>query len=115
MKFEFATATQIIFGNNTFSDIGTIAAKMGSKALVVTDSRIDSAKELYAKLDKSGLKHVTYNAEGEPTTVSSMAAAEQARNARCDMVIGLGGGSVIDTGKVAATMLTNTGLLTDYL
>ncbi|MHC4639181.1 MAG: iron-containing alcohol dehydrogenase [Planctomycetota bacterium] len=115
MRFEFATAGRIIFGNDTFKEAGPAAAKAASKVLVVTDRNIASAKELHGQLEEEDLQYVTYYCDGEPTTESAMASAEEARNSGCDGVIGLGGGSVIDTGKVAATMLTNTGELMDYL
>ncbi|MHC4299672.1 MAG: iron-containing alcohol dehydrogenase, partial [Planctomycetota bacterium] len=50
-----------------------------------------------------------------PTTTLAKAAAETARQADCDLVLSIGGGSVLDTGKVVAAMLTNTGELKDYL
>jgi alcohol dehydrogenase class IV len=50
---------------------------------------------------------------GEPTIDVVRAGMEAARN--CDMVIGLGGGSVMDTGKAIAALVTNPGEITDYL
>ena len=52
---------------------------------------------------------------GEPTTDIALVGAQKAREAACDWVIGIGGGSVIDTGKVIAALLTNKGKLMDYL
>jgi alcohol dehydrogenase class IV len=52
---------------------------------------------------------------GEPSVDSVIDGVEQVRQAKCDMVVAIGGGSVIDTGKVIAAMLTNVGDLTDYL
>jgi len=45
----------------------------------------------------------------------ALAAVRKARRVECDLVIGIGGGSVIDTGKVVAALITNSGRLTDYL
>lgn len=115
MRFEFATATRIIFGNGTFREVAPIAAEMGKSVFVITDTRINSAQSLFEQLKKHNIKYITHNAEGEPTTISAMEAVEQSRLADCDLVIGLGGGSVIDTGKVVAAMLTNSGKIEDYL
>ncbi|MGD8963958.1 MAG: iron-containing alcohol dehydrogenase, partial [Desulfobacterales bacterium] len=52
---------------------------------------------------------------GEPTTDMALAGVQKARQAACDWVIGIGGGSVMDTGKVIAALLTNEGKLLDYL
>ncbi|MHC4790689.1 MAG: iron-containing alcohol dehydrogenase [Planctomycetota bacterium] len=52
---------------------------------------------------------------GEPTKTTAKTAVEQARKAKSDLVISIGGGSAIDTAKVIAAMLTNSGELEDYL
>ena len=52
---------------------------------------------------------------GEPTVASAREAAARARDARCDLVIGFGGGSVIDLAKAAAALMTNPGDPLDYL
>jgi alcohol dehydrogenase class IV len=51
----------------------------------------------------------------EPTVDMALDAVRKARRAACDLVIGMGGGSVIDTGKVVAALITNSGRLMDYL
>jgi len=56
-----------------------------------------------------------FNVTGEPTTTIVKEAVEQARQNKLDLVIGIGGGSVLDTGKVVAALLTNTGKLEEYL
>jgi alcohol dehydrogenase class IV len=56
-----------------------------------------------------------FSIPSEPTTDLALAAVEQARKHACDFVIGIGGGSVLDAGKVAAALLTNSGQLMDYL
>jgi alcohol dehydrogenase class IV len=52
---------------------------------------------------------------GEPTVGDAQAGAQQARQAGCDLVIGLGGGSVLDAAKAIAMLLTNGGEALDYL
>ncbi len=56
-----------------------------------------------------------YPVTAEPTVDIALAAVRCARRAECDLVIGIGGGSVIDTGKVVAALITNSGRLEDYL
>ena len=115
MRFEFATATRIIFGPGTIQEVGPLAAELGSSAFVVTGRTIERAKPLLEHLKKHGIKYVTFNVPGEPTTTIAKAAVEQARQVKYDLVIGIGGGSTLDTGKVIAAMLTNSGELEDYL
>jgi len=115
MRFEFATATRIIFGPGTISEAATLSGGFGKLAFVVTGSTVERAAPLLERLDEQGVEYVTFNVSGEPTTIVAIAAVQTARQAGCDMVISIGGGSVLDTGKVVAAMLTNTGELEDYL
>jgi len=115
MRFEFATATRIIFGPGTISEAASLSAGMGKHAFVVTGHTVERARLLLERLGKQGISYVTFSVAGEPTTTIAAAAVQAARRAGCDLVISIGGGSVLDTGKVVAAMLTNTGRLEDYL
>jgi alcohol dehydrogenase class IV len=115
MRFEFVTATRIIFGPGTINEAASLSADMGKRALVITGSSMERAEPLLDALGKEGIDYVTFSVPGEPTTTIAVAAAQSARQTECEMVISIGGGSVLDTGKVAAAMLTNVGELEDYL
>jgi alcohol dehydrogenase class IV len=115
MRFEFATATRIIFGAGTLKAVGLIAAEMGSRALVVTGASPDRAETLLDDLAAQGVGTTTLPIPNEPTTQLASDGAHQARKAKCDLVIGFGGGSAIDAGKAIAALLTNGGEPLDYL
>jgi alcohol dehydrogenase class IV len=115
MRFEFATATRIIFGAGILSEVGPLAASFGQRALVVTRRHPSSAAPLLALLDQAGVQHNVYAVEGEPTIAFALEGVRQAHETQCDLVIGFGGGSVIDTGKAIAGLLTNPGDPLDYL
>jgi alcohol dehydrogenase class IV len=115
MRFEFVTATRIIFGPGTICEVASLSSEMGKLACVVTGSTVERAKSLLELLSKQGLEYVVFNVAGEPTTTLAKAGVELARGAKCDLAISIGGGSVVDTGKVIAAMLTNSGELEDYL
>ena len=115
MRFEFASPTHIIFGPGTLREVAPLAAEMGRRAFVVTGQNLKRAESLLQDLNKEGIESVTFGVNGEPTTIIAMTGVEQARLAKSDLVIGIGGGSALDTGKVIAAMLTNTGELEDYL
>lgn len=115
MRFEFATATRIIFGHGTIKNTGSIVEKMGRRAFVITGRSLERAKPLIGKLKDTGMEVTQFSIPEEPTTQLALAAVEEARRQTCDMVIGIGGGSVLDTGKVVAALLTNSGQLMDYL
>lgn len=115
MRFEFATAARIIFGPGTISEAASLSAEMGKRAFVITGSSTERARPLLNALDKQGIDYVTFSVPGEPTTTIAVTAAQAARQTRSEMVISIGGGSVLDAGKVAAGMLTNSGELEEYL
>ena len=115
MKFEFATATRIIFGRHSIKEVGPIAADMGHRVFVVTGRDHGRADVLVEQLKTQGLITSTFGVPGEPTTTTVLDGVEQARKAGSDVVVGMGGGSVLDTGKAIAALLTNRGKLLDYL
>lgn len=115
MRFEFATATRIIFGQGTVQEVAPLVTEMGSHAFVVTGHTVKRVEPLLEQLRKHRIKYVTFNVPSEPTTAIAKVAILQARQAKSDLVISIGGGSVLDTGKVIAAMLTNSGQLEDYL
>ncbi len=115
MRFEFATANRIIFGPGTLKEVAPLSAEMGKHACVVTGRTIERAGPLLEQLTQKGVEYVAFNVAGEPTTTAAKAGVALARQAKSNLVISIGGGSVLDTGKVVAAMLTNSGELEDYL
>jgi alcohol dehydrogenase class IV len=115
MTFEFATATRIVFGVGALSRVGAHAKEFGHRALVVTGRDTHRAESLLAALRQDGVSGLTFSVFGEPEIETVEQGIKQARNQRCDMVIGFGGGSALDAGKAIAAMLTNNGGLLDYL
>lgn len=115
MRFEFATATRIIFGAGTLQEVGDIASEMGKQAFIVTGRTTERAAPLIEMLTQKGISCETFSVSGEPTTDIARQGTQKAREKESDMVIGFGGGSALDTGKAIAALLTNRGDLFDYL
>lgn len=115
MDFEFATAARIVFGAGALKQAGTIAAAMGKRALVANGCTPSQAQPLLAVLAAGGVSAEVFPVLSEPTTDMIAEATQVARAANCDVVIGYGGGSAVDTGKAIAAMLNNPGELLDYL
>ena len=115
MKFEFATASRIIFGQGTVKEVAPMASKMGNCALLVTGRNVERAGPLSGSLKNTGMKIVTFSVSDEPTIELTIEGVELARQNASDIVIGMGGGSVIDTAKAIAALLTNSGDIIDYL
>ncbi len=114
-RFEFATATRIVFGAGTLTEAAKAAQGFGRRVFLVTGGNVGRAERLLGLLKKDGLEVVIASAVGEPTTDSVQGLTAQAKAERCDVVMGFGGGSVIDAAKAVSGLLTNEGDLFDYL
>ncbi len=115
IKFEFATATRIVFGAGKGNDAGAIAKEFGRRALVVTGSDARRAERILAGLKSNGVSAVTFSVVGEPELATVERGTALARAEHCELVIGFGGGSALDAAKAIAAMLTNDGGLFDYV
>ena len=115
MKFEFATATKIIFGEGTLREAGAAAKAFGRRALVVTGRDAKRAGPLLKILREAGVGVVTFSVADEPELSTIEQGAALAKNENCELVIGFGGGSALDAAKAIAAMLANDGGLLDYV
>lgn len=115
MIFEFATASQILFGAGVANRIGEEARRMGKHAFLVTGLSDERAEAILSLLQKSGVKATRFRVSGEPEIGVILQALAQARQTGCDLVLGYGGGSVLDAGKAIAAWLTNPGDPLSYL
>jgi alcohol dehydrogenase class IV len=115
MEFEFASATRIIFGPGSFEKLGALTAESGLRALLVSGVPDDLTRSVLDRLTEKGVKPTLFTVSGEPTINLVEAGIRTARNADCEVIIGFGGGSAVDTAKAIAAMLTNAGNLLDYL
>ncbi len=115
MRFEFATATRIVFGAGAIRDVGKFARNLGRHAFVVTGGQPARAEPLLDLLAAEDVAATTFAHPGEPDITTVAAATARAREAGCDLVIGFGGGSPIDSAKAVSALLTNPGDVLDYL
>ncbi len=115
MHFEFATSNRIIFGPGTLSQADDLARSLGSRAFVVTGHSPERAASLIKAFESQGPDHTCFQVPGEPSIELVDEAVDLARQAQCDLVIAMGGGSAMDTGKAVSAMLTNEGDLLTYL
>ncbi|WP_406694318.1 iron-containing alcohol dehydrogenase [Singulisphaera sp. Ch08] len=115
MIFEFATAGRILFGRGSARQIPSLARDLGRYALVVLGGSDRGREALTQGLGEVGVRSIVVNVSGEPNVTVVDDAARIARSERCDLVIAVGGGSVIDAGKAIAGLLTNPGGVLDYL
>jgi len=119
-QFNYYAPTEIVFGCGRVQEVGEFAAIFGEKVLLVTVPEFPAVAELYDKVKKS-LKDAGLTVEHfdgvipNPTTDVVTAGANMAKNMGANVVIGLGGGSSMDTAKAIAVEATHSGTAWDYL
>nr|HPJ95932.1 iron-containing alcohol dehydrogenase [Syntrophales bacterium] len=115
MRFEFATVGRIIFGRYSLAEVVPFIADHGPRVLFLTGRDGRRAASLKADLETRGCAVMSFSVCGEPTLFRVQDAVKTARDARCDTIVGFGGGSIIDLGKAVAALVTNEGDLLDHM
>ena len=117
--FDFRGATRYTVGCGAIARLGQEAATFGKKALLVLDPGLSKAgleEKITAPLKDGGIAFELFQdfvQEPEPDQADN--AAQKAKAAGCDLVIGVGGGSAMDLAKAAAVLVTNDGKAVDYI
>jgi alcohol dehydrogenase len=120
MRFKYYIPTKILFGKGQLSKLHKEELP-GKKALIVVSSggsvkRHGYLGKLQEQLDKAQVSYVVFDKIlPNPIVNHVMEGADLAKKEGCDFVIGLGGGSSIDSAKSIAVMATNEGHYWDYI
>ena len=118
-NFSFYMPTKVLFGAGQLKNLH-LEQMPGKKALIVTSNGQSTKKYGYLaaveqELEQAGVSHVLFDeVRPNPTRDNVMDAAHKARENKCDFVVALGGGSVMDASKCIALMMVNGGDLWDY-
>ncbi|HEX40725.1 MAG TPA: iron-containing alcohol dehydrogenase [Phycisphaerales bacterium] len=121
MDFSFYMPTRILFGRGKLDQLATTPFLPGKKALIVIGASGAMRKHGYLDrviklLRRNGVEAAVYD-KIQPNPVSEHVneGAEVAKDQDCDFVLGLGGGSTIDSAKSIAVMAVNPGVYWDYI
>ena len=117
---SFKTAKKILFGRGAVRKVGEEARRLGAKKIaIITDQGVREAgiaNKVAEILDKDHLDYGIWDGvEPEPSVKVGEDAIRFVREERCDGVVGVGGGSTLDTAKVAAVSITNPGTLEGWV
>jgi alcohol dehydrogenase class IV len=115
----FPVPTDIHFGYGTLAKLPELIRPLpAQRVFVVTDPGIRSAGILPSVLDLLGAAGIAFEVydEVKPDSGSRLIgeAADHARRCNAEAIIGIGGGSSLDTAKAVATLLANPGTILDY-
>ena len=120
MEFSYFLPVNIQFGWNKVDSVADYVASYGKKALIVTGRTSAKKSGLYdrvvAKLEAAHIDHVLFDqVDANPLTTTALEGATLANSESCDMVIAIGGGSIMDCAKGIAFMAVNEGDINDYI
>ena len=120
MEFSYFLPVHIQFGWNKVDSVADFVAPYGKKALIVTGRTSAKRSGLYdrvvAKLETAHIDHVLFDqVDANPLTTTALEGAALAKSESCDMVIAIGGGSIMDCAKGIAFMAVNDGDINDYI
>ncbi len=119
--FNYHQSTEILFGKGRINELGQLALKYGSKVLLVTTkATVPALEKQYAKVKAilSGAGIEVFHYDGvipNPTIETITAGAEMAKSFEVEVIIGLGGGSSMDSAKAISVEATHPGTCWDYL
>ena len=119
-SFQYYQPTEIHFGRGRVQEVGELVSRFGKRCLIVTTACQNEMLAIYERVQRSlaaaGVECALF--EGvipNPTTDVVTAGARLAKQFQADVVLGVGGGSSMDTAKAIAVEATHPGTAWDYL
>jgi len=118
-QFQFSKLPVIIFRNGIIAELASIALNYGNKIILVTGKNSFQnslqSEELIESLDKSGIVFEVLSVSGEPSPEVIDQAVKKYNKYEINLVIGIGGGSVLDCGKAVSAMMYRSESVVDFL
>lgn len=120
MRFLFSLPVNLLFGSGVIGEAGKQAARYGKKALLVTGRGSSKKSGLLDRVVKllaeAGVESLVFDqVDPNPTTAMVSEGVKVLKEGNCDLVLGLGGGSMLDAAKLVSFGALNGGDLMDYV
>lgn len=120
MNFNYNLPINLLFGRGRSNEIGTEVAKYGKKALIVTGRNSTKKSGLLDKtidlLNEAKVQYEIFDkVEQNPLTTTVYEGVDVIKETGCDVVLGLGGGSIMDAAKSIAFSAKNLGDISEYI
>lgn len=120
MNFNYYLPVNVVFGCGKVKEVGEIAKPYGKKALIVTGKSSAKKSGLYDKvkdsLEAAGIESALFDKVSQnPLTTTAIEGAEFAKETGADVVVAIGGGSIMDCAKSIAFLAVNDGDINDYI
>lgn len=120
MNFNYYLPVNVVFGCGKVKEVGELAKLYGKKALIVTGKSSAKKSGLYDKVKDSlaaaGIESALFDKVSQnPLTTTAIEGAEFAKETGVDVVVAIGGGSIMDCAKSIAFLAVNDGDINDYI
>lgn len=119
MEFVNYQPTKIIFGENKVDSLHKYVLPYGKKVFVIGPILCEPLKPLLSRLEKALINevsfHTFYEVESNPSTKTVDTALTIMRDFKPDIIVGIGGGSVIDVSKICSILYNNPNYTWNYL
>jgi alcohol dehydrogenase class IV len=113
--FQFATAAKLVFGVGVLAELPRLVRGFGTRAWLILGQAQRHGPAVRQLLEGAGLSVETASVAGEPTVEDVVAIVTAARAGNAELIVGVGGGSVLDAAKAVAALLANPGDPLDFL
>ncbi|MCW8327313.1 iron-containing alcohol dehydrogenase [Photobacterium sp. SDRW27] len=113
--FQFMTSSRIVFGEGSLNNSLSSLNQFGYSVLLVTGRDNQRAEPVISYLKQQNMRYQQVSVHGEPLIAMIEEMAAMGRKFRPDMVLAIGGGSVLDAGKALAALIPNQGSVYDYV
>jgi len=119
-SFTYHFPTKMVVGPNKLDELGRIGAELGKKALIVTDLGVEKAlgltEKISALLEEAGVGVEVFNdIEPNPSVKTIEQGAAAAKKQGANLIVGVGGGSVLDAAKGIAIVAKHGRTIWDYI
>lgn len=120
IDFNYFLPINIVFGRGKVNQVGELTRPHGTKACIITGRSSATKSGLYDRvknsLEASGIRTVHFDKVSQnPLTTTADEGAFFAKNNGCDVVVAIGGGSIMDCAKAIAFLSVNEGDINDYI
>lgn len=115
MNFDFMSPNRILVKTNGLSELGSLAKPFGSHALLVGRTKSVSSDDAQRYLEQAHIKVTRVFIKGEPTIDALNQSLTIAKKNNINFVVAIGGGSVLDSGKMLAALMSNKRDILDYV
>ncbi len=120
INFSFFLPINVVFGCGKVKEVGNLTKAYGKKALIVTGRSSAKKSGIYYKVNESlkkvGIDTVLFDkVTPNPLTTTAEEGAKFAKENGCDVVVAIGGGSIMDCAKAIAFLSVNSGNINDYI